>query len=247
MTLWTLEWLRLWRTKRWIILAAVYGFFGILGPLTVRFLPDILERVGGEDFTGGLPPLTPPDGMTQYIGNAQQIGLLAVAFVAAAALAFDSKIEMAVFLRTRATVREIFTPRFVVNAAAAAAAFAFGAGIAYVGTGLLLEWLDLGAVLVGTALQCLYLVFAVAVIGFLASILRSVPGVALLAVGVLIVIALLALIPGVAPWLPSELLGALDALVRGGSFDYWRAIAITVVVTAGLVVLAINRLEEREI
>ena len=42
-----------------------------------------------------------------------------------------------------------------------------------VGTGLLLEWIDLGAFAVGVALQCVYLAFAVAVVGLAASIVRK--------------------------------------------------------------------------
>ena len=43
----------------------------------------------------------PADGIAQFVGNASQIGLLVVVLVAASALAFDARREMAVFLRTR--------------------------------------------------------------------------------------------------------------------------------------------------
>ena len=72
MNLWKLEWLRLWRTQRLWILLAVFGSFGILGPLTVRYLPDLMESLG-EEAVGTLPPMTPADGITQYIGNVMQI------------------------------------------------------------------------------------------------------------------------------------------------------------------------------
>ena len=246
MTLWKLELLRLWRTQRWLILLSVFGVFGVLGPLTVRFLPDLMESLG-EDAVGSLPPLTTPDGIAQYIGNAIQLGILAVAFVGAAALAFDSNVEMSIFLRTRASVREIFTPRFFVTSAAAVVAFLFGLTLAYIGTGLLLDWLDIGEVVIGGALFSLYLVFAVAVIGFVSSLIKRVPGVALLSVGVLIVVGLLSLVSPLAPWLPNELIGAIDSLIRGGDFDYWRAIVVTLVLIVALVALSIHRLERREV
>lgn len=246
MNLWNLEILRLWRTQRWLILFAVYGVFGLLGPLTARYLPDLIESID-ESAVGTLPQMTPEDGITQYIGNAAQMGLLAIAFVGAAALAFDANTEMAIYLRTRATIREIFTPRFVVTSVAAVAAFSFGMVIAYVGTGVLLEWLDLGAVMIGSLLHAMYLVFAVAVIGLVSSFIRKVPGVALLSVGLLILMALLALIPAVAPWLPSELVGAIDILVRGGDFDFWRSLAMTILLIAGMVAFSIHRLERREL
>lgn len=246
MTLWRLELLRLWRTQRWLILLAVFGAFGILGPLTARYLPDLMESLG-EDAVGALPPMTAADGITQYMGSAAQIGLLAVAFVGAAALAFDSKPEMAVFLRTRVTVREILVPRYVVTTVASITAFAVGMVIAYVATGILLEWLDVGAVLVGTALFGLYLAFAVAVFALVASFIRRVPGVAMLSVGALILMALLGLIPNVAPWLPSRLVGAIDVLIRGGEFEFWRSMFTTVALTVVMLVVSIKRLESREL
>lgn len=245
MTLWRLEVVRLFRSLRWIILAAVYGFFGILGPLTARFLPEILESFG--ESTAGLPEFGPPDGITQYVGNAQQLGILAVAFVAAAALAIDTKPELSVFFRTRAPMRDLVTPRLVVNAVAAGVAFTFGAVIAWVGTGVLLDWIDLGPFVVGVLLQCVYLAFAVAVVALMASIVRKVVTTALLSVGVLILLGVLTLITPIAPWLPSDLAGALDQLIRGGDFDYWRSLVGTLVLIAALPAIAVVRLERREV
>lgn len=245
MTLWRLEFVRLFRSLRWIILAAVYGFFGVIGPLTARFLPALIERIEGT--TAGLPEFGPPDGITQFVGNAQQFGLLAVAFVAAAALAIDSNVELSVFFRTRASMRDIVTPRLVVNAGAAAAAFVFGAVIAYVGTGILLAWVDLGPFIVGVVLQCVYLAFAVTVVGVMASVVRKVVTTALLSVGILILLGVLTLVSPVAAWLPSDLAGAIDRLIRGGDFDYWRSLAVTVALIASLSTLAIRRLDRREV
>ena len=47
MTLWRLEWLRLVRTRRLVVIIAVYVFFGLTGPLSARYLGEILNRVGG--------------------------------------------------------------------------------------------------------------------------------------------------------------------------------------------------------
>ena len=96
MTLWRVEWLRIWRTRTVWVLFGIFVFFGVLGPLTAQFLPDIVERAGvaGEI---ALPPTSPEFAMSQYVGNALQIGVLAIAFIAATALAFDSKPEIAVF------------------------------------------------------------------------------------------------------------------------------------------------------
>lgn len=247
MTLWKLEWLRIWRTQRWAIVLAVFGVFGLLGPLMVRYLSEIVEAIGGEEAIGQIPDMVPADAITQYVGNAQQIGLLVVAFVAAAAIAFDAHREIAVFFRTRAPVRDIVVPRLVVSAVVAIAGFVVGAVIAYVTTGLLLVWLDASSMVVGVALQSLYWVFAVVVVAVVSTFVRSVPATALISVGLLIVIGLLSLISPVAPWLPSALLGALDVLVRGGEFDFWRTIIVTLVLIAILIPWSIARLDRREV
>ena len=246
MSLWRLEVLRLWRTQRWLILLAVFVSFGLLGPLTARYLPDLLESLG-EDVAGSLPPMTVFDGVTQYVGNAAQIGMLAVVFVAAAALAFDAKPEMAIFLRTRSDVRDIVVPRYVVSLAASVVGFVIGMVTAYVLTGFLLGWLDFAAVAIGSALFGLYLAFAVAVVALVSSLVRSVPAVAMLSAGVLVVLALLGLVPQIAPYLPSELVGAADWLVRGGDFDFWRAVVATIGLTMAMLAISIRRLETREL
>jgi ABC-2 type transport system permease protein len=245
MSLWKLEVLRLWRTQRWLILLAVFVSFGILGPVTARYLPDLLEALG-EETAGSFAAMTAVDGVTQYIGNAAQIGLLAVVFVAAAALAFDAKPEIAVFLRTRASISEIVISRFVVASSASIGAFWVGMVVAYVLTGILLAWVNAGAVTVGAILFGFYLGFAVAVVAVVASFIRSVPGVALLSLGILIVLALLGLVPQLAPWLPSEPVGATDVLIRGGGFEFWRALLTTIVLSVLLLMVSIRRLEQRE-
>jgi ABC-2 type transport system permease protein len=191
--------------------------------------------------------MTEFDGVTQYVGNAAQIGLLAVVFVAAAALAFDAKPEMAVFLRTRSDVRDIVVPRYVVSLVASVVGFVIGMTIAYVLTGLLLGWLDAAAVAIGSALFGLYLAFAVAVVALVASLVRSVPAVAMLSVGVLVALALAGLVPQIAPYLPSELVGAADWLIRGGEFDFWRAVVTTIGLTLAMLAISIRRLETREL
>lgn len=85
-------------------------FFGVLGPVTARFLPEIVERAGiGGDIT--LPPPSRAFARSQDEGNALQIGTLVIAFIAASSFAFDAKPEISVFYRTRASVAEIRTRR----------------------------------------------------------------------------------------------------------------------------------------
>jgi ABC-2 type transport system permease protein len=246
MTLWRVEWLRIWRTCTVWVLFGIFIFIGVLGTLTAQFLPDIVERAGvaGEI---ALPPTSPELAMSQYVGNALQIGVLAIAFIAATALAFDSKPEIAVFYRARSTVVEILTPRYVVIAATAVAAFVSGTVIAFALSTVLIGSPDALATLKGSTLIALYIVLAVALVGMMSSLIPSVPSAALLTIGTLIILGVATLVPYVGPWLPSYLVGGFDALVAGGEFDYWRAMLTTVATTAAAVWASTYLIGRREI
>lgn len=246
MTLMRLELIRLFRTRRFLMLLGIFGFFGVLGPLTARYLPEIVERFGaGVEIA--VPPPTAELAMAQYLGNALQIGVLAVAFVAAASLAFDARLEMAVFLRTRAAIAEIVSPRYIVNMGAATLTFLVGSVVAFVTTALLIETPDVFGSVVGSLLVALYFCFAVALAGLTAGLVRSVPGTALITVGALIVLGIVGLVPPLGTWLPSELVGAYDALIAGGSFEYWESVVMTLVLSAAAVVGSVALLRRREV
>jgi ABC-2 type transport system permease protein len=219
MSLWRVEWLRIWRTRTAWVLFGLFIFFGVLGPLTAQFLPDIVERAGvaGEI---ALPPTSPELAMSQYVGNALQIGVLAIAFIAATTLAFDSKPEIAVFYRTRSTVVEILTPRYVVIAATAVAAFISGTLIAFALSTVLIGTPDALSTLKGSALISLYIVLAVALVGLMSSLIPSVPGAALLAVGTLIILGYRH------PGSVRQSLASIVSRGRIGHTDSWRGVRL---------------------
>ncbi len=247
MNLWRLEWVRLTRTGRVFILLAVFFSFGIIGPLTVKYLPEILDSVGSGEVLDQLPPVTPEFAMSSFLGNALQFGLLAIAFVGAAALAIDAKPEISVFFRSRSTIRQILAPRFVINAAAAVFAFAVGVVTAVVTSGVLIGWPEAKPTIVGSILVALYLVFVVALVALIGSLVRKVPATALLTVGGLIVLSLIGLLQPLEPWLPSYLVGGFDGVIAGGDFVYWRAVAVTVAAIAVALWIATVRLGHREV
>lgn len=248
MTLLRLELLRLGRTHRWAILAGVYAFFGVTGPLTARYLGDIMTRYAG-DIVLELPDPRPVDGIAQFLSNATQLGLVAVVVVAAGALALDSRPEAAAFLRTRVVrARELLWPRYVVVTVAAVLALALGTGIAWVLTVVLLGGLPVGAMLLGIAFGALYLAFAVAVLAAVAGHTSGTVSMVFVGLVVLLLLPVVGLFPPLAPWLPSELLGAGTALIEGtAASEYWRAVAVTTVATPVLLAFAARRFELREV
>jgi ABC-2 type transport system permease protein len=252
MTLWRLEWIRLARTKRWIALVGVYVFFGLLGPLTARYLAEIVNFAGGEleGATIVLPPPVPADGMAQFVSNALQLGTLVSVVVAAGALAFDAIPEMGVFLRTRVPdVRTILTPRVAVTVIAVVGSFVLGGLAAWYETWALIGGLSAGDVVAGLGFGSLFLVFVVALVAAVAGRASSVLGTVMISIVILLVLPIFGIADAVGRWLPSHLGGALAALPAGSADigDYLPATAVTIVATAGLFLLAIRFAESREL
>jgi ABC-2 type transport system permease protein len=249
MSLWRLEWLRLVRTHRLLAVAGVYLFFGLTGPLTAAYLSEILSGLG----TGGIqiefPDPVPADGVSEFVDNASQIGLLVVVLVAASALAFDARREMAVFLRTRVRgIRDIVVPAYAVNAGAAVGGLVAGSIAAWYETTVLLGRLPAVDMLAGMAYGAMFLAFAVAVAALFAAIAR---GVLATAGATLVALLCMAIFGGLTPfgrWLPTYLPGAMSQLVRGAEItDYLPAAATALALTVGAVAGAIALAGRREL
>ena len=250
MNLWRLELLRLVRTRRLLAIFGVYVFFGLSGPLTARYLGAILNRVGTtEGARIELPPPVPADGIAQFVSNAAQLGLLVVVLVASSALAFDARREMAAFLRTRVdSIVSIVGPAFTLNAAAAVAGFVAGSLAAWYETAVLLGAPPAGRLLAGIGYGALFLVFAVAVVAAVAASVRGVLGTAGIALAILLVLALVGNIGALGRWLPTNLAGAMVALLRGGSpTDALPTAGMTVALTAALLWYAVTVGGRREL
>lgn len=247
--LWRLEWLRIVRTRRWIAVLGVFAFFGLLGPVTARYLDTIVESFGTDDVTITLPDPTPADGLAQYVSNASQIGLVVVVVAAAGALAVDQRLEMGIFLRTRVgRASTLLWPRFAAAAALAVAGWLLGVAAAWYETVVLLGAPPAGGVLAGAALGAVYLVFAVAVTALAAGVARTTVGAAVGALVALLALGLLSIAPAVGDVLPGRLLGSLAGLAAGDAVaDLLPAAAVTVVLTVVALAGAARLLDRREL
>jgi ABC-2 type transport system permease protein len=236
------------RTHRLLALAAVYLFFGIVGPFTARYLGEIVDRFGGE-VEVVFPDPVPPDGIAQYVSNASQIGILVAVAVAAGALTLDAVPEMSIFLRTRVrSAARILMPRVGMTVAAASCAYLLGAATAWYETQVLLGSLSVGGMLAGIGYAVVYLAFAVALVAAVGSRLRSVVGTVGISIVVLLVLPVIGIAESIGRWLPSHLVGAQIDLVRDASIaDYAGAALVTVLASASLLALAVRGTAAREL
>jgi ABC-2 type transport system permease protein len=245
---WRLERLRMTRSPRAISLGGVYLFFGLLGPVTAKYLQDIVNRAqSGVQVIVANPG--PKDGISNYISQASQAGLVVVAVIAAGALTFDARRGLSTFLRTRASnMWQLIAPRFTVNAAAAVAAYTLGTLAAWYETALLLGQPPAAAMLAGLLCGSVFLIFAVSLAAAAASVARSTLGTVGITLGVLLALPLLGLAGPLHAWLPSTLVTAPVAVLgRSGLGDYLPALASAATGSALLLTAATFRLARREV
>lgn len=251
MSLWTLERIRLLRSRRWIALVGVFLFFGLLGPITAAYLADLIGALGGagEGVVIELPDPTAVDGLVQYVSNVSQLGVLVAVVVAASAIAFDTPPEMGVFLRTRvAGTGRILLPRMGTVALATVAAFWLGTVAAWYETAVLIEAPDPAAVLTGGLITSGYWVFMVAVVAAVSGLVTSQAAIIIWSLFGLLLLPIVGIVERLSTWLPSHLLGAMPAMQAGApAGDYTAALAVTALATVALTAGAIRLVARREL
>ena len=229
MSLWRLERLRLFRTGRWIMLAAVFLVLGFAEPLLTKYLGQLLSGATGDGYihiTVSAPK--PSDGMSAYFGNITTLGTLVTVVIAGLAFSVRSNPPLAALYLTHVPQRAaLLLPRLVTTAVAAAIASALGGAAAAYETALLLGAPRTGATATGILVSSLGAVFAVAVTFLAASVLRgqvAAIGVALATVFVAVPFA--DLIPGVRHVGPNAFtaLPAHLQLVGWSTDDTWATV-----------------------
>lgn len=70
------EWMEWVRTYKLLIMAAVFLMLGIMGPLSARYLPELMKSMMAEVVNITLPPPSERDAWEQFFKNVCQIGLI---------------------------------------------------------------------------------------------------------------------------------------------------------------------------
>src|SRR5947209_20392174 len=156
---WRLEWLRLTRSPRGLVLLLVYLFFGFTGPLLVKYLNQ-LAKLGSSGVQIIAPPPKPADGIVNFVSQSSQTGLLVLIVVVAGALSYDAHRGLATFYRTRAPGPfALIWPRFVVGTAVAAVAYLAGTAAAWLETRIVLGPVPAGRMLLGAVYELVFIAF----------------------------------------------------------------------------------------
>jgi ABC-2 type transport system permease protein len=246
MTLWKLELLRLWRTRRVIALCAVFLILGFGSPVLTYFLPDLVKDAGsGVQII--LPEQTAADGFATFASNIAQLGTLVVVIVAAATLAIDAQPGLAVFYRTRLRrATRLVLPRYLVITLASIGGLALGTLGAWYETVILLGSVSFPDLVAGFFTASLWLCFVTAVVTLFASLIRSVLGVAGVSIGTMFALSLLGSFSFLRNWVPTRLSGSSADFILGTTSGLWQASAVTAIAAILAMTVALYRLDRRE-
>lgn len=230
------EMLEQWRSYRLLIVVAVLVANGILGPLTARYLNELMLAIPGTP--PGLESVLPkPDvslAVQQTVKNLAQFGVILALLVpmgtvvgekasGTAAITLSKPVSRAAFLAAKfGALKVVFVAGIVLGLLA---------GYAY--TGMLFEWLPLPGFIWLAILMALYLLTYASLALFASSVAPSQLAAAGLAIGLAVVLGILGAIPQFAAYLPGSLVGWGEALAAGKSAEpSWWAIGVSVVIMA---------------
>jgi ABC-2 type transport system permease protein len=244
------ELLQQWRTRRFIVVGAVFILFGMISPLLAGFLPEILSNVeGAEQFADLIPEPTIVDAIGQYIKNITQFGFVLAIVLGMGAVAGEKERGTAAMILSKPMPRWIFiTSKFVAQTIVYLVSFLIAAISAYYYTYFLFGPPDLGSFLAMNGLLMLWLLVFVAVTLLGSTIGQSTGGAAGIAAVGAVLILILGGIPTIGQLMPGALVGWAGQLsLPGLAVPNGGALAMGLVLIIVFLVTAVAVFEQQEL
>jgi ABC-2 type transport system permease protein len=245
------EIMQLWRTKRILVVAAVFGLFGLTSPLLAYFMPQIFSSIEGAEMFAELIPIpTIKDAMDQYVKNITQFGfILAIVFGMSAVVGEKERGTTAMILSKPMPRWAFITSKFAAQSVMYVVGFLAATLGAYFYTLVLFGPLNFFNFLTVNALMLLWLLTYVAV-ALLGSVIgQSTPTAAGIGLGGAVILMLAANLPKVGGLTPTGLIGwasqiAVDAenIVSNGG-----AVAMGLVIVIICLIASIGLFENQEL
>ena len=228
---------------RLVIVCAIFLFFALSSPLTLKYLPDILKMAGEQNMIIQLPTPTAFMALSEFAGNIGQIGALIAVLMAMGAVANELKSGTAVMTLSKPVSRSAFVVSKLL-----AVSITFLISLVCLGYTV---WLIQGTAVwpyVGMNLLLgLFLVFCLAVTLLFSSLYKSSLAAGGLAIGVIIVQGIISAIPVIGKYMPGVLLSWGINLMSGPGTNYWWALGITVAAIVACVYFAQQFLKNRDL
>lgn len=153
-----------WRTRRILVVWAVFLAFGMLSPLLARFMPEIIGSMEeAKMFLELIPPPTIADAMLQYLENLSQFGFILAVLLAMGSVVGEKERRVAPMVLSKPMARWAFiASKFTAQLLIYLAGFLLAAAGAYYYTLYLFGALEMGSFLLMNGLLLLWLLTFVA-------------------------------------------------------------------------------------
>jgi len=198
-----------WKTRRALVLGAVFLFFGMGSPLLSKLTPELLRSIQGGDLIAKLMPQPgAADAMNQYIKNLYQFGFLLAILLGMGAVVGEKETRVAPMILSKPMPRWAFIAgKFAAQGLMYLGAFILAGIGAYYYTWILFRPLEPGNFILMNALLLMWTLPFVA-LSLLGSVLgKTTAGAGGIAVGLCIGLTLAGSIPQYGALLPGGLLG----------------------------------------
>lgn len=244
------ELLQQWRTRRVLVVGAVFAVFGLLSPLIAYFTPELLRTMeGAEQFAEAIPTPTTAEALNQYIRNLTQFGFIIAILLGMGAIAGEKEKGTTAMVLSKPMSRWGFVvSKFVAQALVFLTGFIVAAVGAYYYTLILFEPLAWPAFLLGNVLLLVWLLAFVAVTLLGSAVGRSTGAAAGMAFGGSVLLLLAGNLPRIGALAPAALVSWAGQLGLGdGAAPNAGALAATVVLIVVCLILSVAVFEVQEL
>lgn len=205
-----------WKTSRALIMLAVFFLFGMMSPLLAKLMPEIMAGVDMAGLVIKIPEPTVLDAYGQFFKNLTQMGLIVFLLVFSGMLSHEITRGTLINMLTKGLSRSaVILAKFSVSLLIWTVSLALAGATTYGYTVWLFQ--DGSANNLLFALFCLWLfgAFILAAILLSSTLIRGSLGGLGLTAGLLIVLLLLGIFPGLEKWNPVSLAAKNVQLMAG--------------------------------
>jgi ABC-2 type transport system permease protein len=197
------------RTYRLLAVAAVFVLFGILSPVTDRYMKELFDAIGTE--TGGFSMTVPAPSLKgvadQLLKNLSQFGIICALLLAMGSVAWEKERGTAAMIMTKPASRAAFlAAKLVAISLSLGLGVILGCGLAYLYTAILYPSnFPLGGFVAASAMLWWIAVVFAAITLLGSALTRSAIAAAGIGLVALIVLGIASALPVVGPYMPPSL------------------------------------------
>ena len=239
-----------WRTKRLLVLCAVFVVFGMISPLLAEFTPQLLSSIeGAEQLAELIPEPSVADAVGQYVKNITQFGFILAILLGMGAVAGEKETGTAAMILSKPLPRWAFlASKFASQALVYALAFALAAVAAYYYTVVLFETVNTAGFFVANLLLFAWLLVFVAVTLLGSALGKSTAAAAGWSVLGAVILLIAGGVPNYGALAPAGLVAwASQVALDGAGGPNGGALAMSLVLILVLLIASMAVFEEQEI